>query len=387
MKNCGFLLIPCSESERTNGGVIFRKGKARGRSGASTMIDEQHRIYGKAPGSYPNREALEPKPSNFPFVLSVLRSGIILIAGVFVTVLSPVIAAEKEAVPTWTDVKSAKQARPEFELQGEYKVEVDGTRLGLQVADVDQGQFHVLFYQGGLPGDGWNGDAIETALVHRDDLEAIIEGVKRVVRKSPTLGKKAPEGAMVIFDGEPTEHVKGTIDKGILWAGSSTTTPVGDFHMHVEFRLPYKPSRPLSSQDRGNSGLYIYDNYEIQVLDSFGLDFVTENNAVPTESLNSQWCGSFYKAKTPDVPMAFPPLVWQTYDIDFTAPKFEGEEKVSNARATVRHNGVLIHDDYELEGGTGNGGKRPEKEKGTILFQGHGNPTAFRNVWMIPGGE
>jgi hypothetical protein len=127
----------------------------------------------------------------------------------------------------------------------------------------------------------------------------------------------------------------------------------------------------------------VFNNYEVQVLDSFGLDFDTENNAVETESLNSQWCGSFYKVKTPDVPMAFPPLQWQTYDIDFTAPRFKDGEKVKNARFTIRHNGVLIHDDVELLTGTGAGGKRPEKAEGTILFQEHGNPASYRNIWMI----
>ncbi|MEM1442267.1 MAG: DUF1080 domain-containing protein, partial [Verrucomicrobiota bacterium] len=149
-----------------------------------------------------------------------------------------------------------------------------------------------------------------------------------------------------------------------------------------EFRLPYKPARNLSSQDRGNSGLYVFNNYEIQIVDTFGLDLDSENNAVETESENSQWCGSFYKFKTPDVPMSFPPLEWQTYDIDYTAPRFEEDKKVANARFTVRHNGRIIHDDVELPKGTGNGGKRPEKEEGLLFFQNHGNPVALRNIWL-----
>ena len=74
----------------------------------------------------------------------------------------------------------------------------------------------------------------------------------------------------------------------------------------------------------------------------------------------------------------------ETYDIDFTAPKFDASgNKTANARITVVHNGVKIHDNVELPKGTGAGGSRPEVAKGPILFQGHGNPTAYRNVWLV----
>jgi len=286
--------------------------------------------------------------------------------------------AEKVAVRTYTNTEEASE-RSEFSIQGEY----EGEGKGVQVADLDKGVFHVLTYQGGLPGAGWDGKAIKAEKLDREHVGALVESLSRVERTSPTQGKEAPEGAMVIFDGEPNNLIKGNIEDGVLWAGASTTQPVGDFKLHLEFSVPYKPARPLSSQDRGNSGIYIFGNYEVQIMDTFGLDFAVENNAIEIGSLNSQWCGSFYKFKTPDVPMSFPPLRWQTYDIDFTAPRFEGEDKVENARVTVRHNGVLIHDDLELPGGTGNGAMRPEAPKGTILFQGHGNPVAFRNVWLV----
>lgn len=290
-----------------------------------------------------------------------------------------VIAAPKTVVPIWTDAKKAAAAHQDFKLQGEYTVE----GVGLQAADLGEGMFHVLTYTGGLPGAGWNGEKIKVEKLGREDLQARVADMKRVERKSPTLGKKAPDGAIVVFDGEQTEHFKGKVENGVLWSGAETTTPTGDFTMHLEFRLPFKPARNLSSQDRGNSGVYIFNNYELQVIDTFGLDFDTENNAVETESLNSQWCASLYKFKTPDEPMAYPPLQWQTYDIDFTAPKFEGDKKVKNARITLKHNGVIVHDDVELENGTGAGGKRPEKAESVIFFQDHGNPVAFRNIWMV----
>ncbi len=288
-------------------------------------------------------------------------------------------AAPKTTVPLWTDPKKAAAAHHDFELQGEYT----GDETGLQAADLGEGIFHVLTYAGGLPGDGWNGESIKAEKLGREDLKARVADMKRVERKSPTMGQKAPEGSIVVFDGEQTEHFKGKVEDGILWSGGETTTPTGDFTMHLEFRLPFKPDRNLSSQDRGNSGVYIFDNYELQVIDTFGLDFDSENNAVELESLNSQWCASLYKFKTPDQPMAYPPLQWQTYDIEFTAPRFDGDQKVKNARITLKHNGVLVHEDVELPGGTGAGGKRPEKPESVVFFQDHGNPVAFRNIWMV----
>ena len=82
--------------------------------------------------------------------------------------------------------------------------------------------------------------------------------------------------------------------------------------------------------------------------------------------------------------MCFPPLSWQTYDIDFQAPKFENGEKVADATITVKHNGVIIHDKVSLPTGTGAGGVRKEVPTGPIIFQGHGNPVFYRNIWIIP---
>lgn len=291
-------------------------------------------------------------------------------------------AAPKDEVPVWTDPKKA-DVHPQFAVQGEYLSGEGESKKGIQVAALDGGKYHVLTYGGGLPGDGWDGIEPVATLVDEADIAEFKKGAERVERESPTLGAAPPEGAVVLFDGEKNDRVKGEIADGLLWAGSETTVPMGDFSLHLEFRLPYKPARLISSQDRGNSGVYLFDNYEIQVIDTFGLSFAEGGNAIETESANTQWCASFYKFKTPDVPMSYPPLRWQTYDIDFTAPRFENGEKVENARITVRHNGVLVHDDVELPKGTGAGGNRPEKEKGTILFQGHGNPVAFRNVWAV----
>ncbi len=283
----------------------------------------------------------------------------------------------------WTDPATATKEHPDFSLEGEYRGKLDGKKIGLQATSLDDGKFLVLTYPGGLPGASWDGGALKSEILLRSGLESRVKDLKRIERSSPTIGKKPPAGAIIIFNGKANSHIRGEVKDGLLWAGSETLTEVGDFLMHLEFRLPFKPWRLPSSQDRGNSGVYIFNSYEIQVLDSFALDLKSENNAIKLQSLNTQWCGSFYKSKLPDVPMAFPPLIWQTYDIEFTAPRFDAAgKKAANARVTVRQNGVLIHDDVELEKGTGAGAKRPEKARGTILFQGHGNPTAFRNVWI-----
>lgn len=291
--------------------------------------------------------------------------------------------AQKPEVKIWTDPEKAAAENPAFSLQGEYQGGGVEEGIGIQVADINDGKFLLTKYTAGLPGAGWDGKGIESKVVTTDELKEELAHVNRVERESPTMGAKPPEGAIVVFDGKQTDHVKGEIKDGLLWAGSQSTTKVGDFTAHLEFRLPYKPGRMPSSQDRGNSGVYIFNNYETQVLDSFALPLDAEKVPFKVQSDPKQWCGSFYKTKLPDTPMCFPPLRWQTYDIEFTAPKFEGDKKIKNARITVKQNGVLIHDDVELQKGTGAGGSRPEKEKDIINLQGHGNPVAFRNFWIL----
>ncbi|MCH2205065.1 MAG: DUF1080 domain-containing protein [Lentisphaerales bacterium] len=283
-------------------------------------------------------------------------------------------SAAKDKVPTWTDAKVATKEHPGFSLQGEYIKD----EIGVQAAAMKDGQFLVSTYQGGLPGAGWDKSKIKSEVLSTAQLKTKVSGFSKQTRVSPTMGKPAPENAiMKMPDG--FENVK----DGILMAGGKTKKNVGSFKMHVEFMLPFKPKRNPSNQDRGNSGVYIFNNYEIQVLDTFALDFDASNNAMPMESANKQWCGSFYKMKLADINMALPPLTWQTYDIDFNAPVFENGKKVKNARITVFHNGIIIHDDFELKTGTGAGAKRKQLAKGPIFFQNHGNPTMFRNVWIV----
>jgi len=285
---------------------------------------------------------------------------------------------------TWTDPEKAAAEHPDFLLQGEYVGEHNGAKTGLQAASLNNGRFLVAAYQGGLPGDGWDRSKVESSVLEREALENRVKGLKRVERESMTLGRKPPLGAVVIFDGEKTDKIEGRVENGLLWPPAKTTDTFGDFQMHLEFRMPFKPSVNPSSQDRGNSGIYIFDRYECQILDTFALDFDRDNNPVNLESDSNQWGACLYKFKEADINMCYPPLQWQTYDIKFTAPVFVDDKKSANARITLWHNGVKVHDDVELPKGTGLGGTRAEIAEGFIHFQDHANPVAFRNVWILP---
>ena len=283
-------------------------------------------------------------------------------------------AAEKKPEPVWTDAVTAAREVPNFDLIGEY-VSRDKT-LALQANLLPGGKFLVATYQGGLPGAGWDKTKIVSKVMAPEDLQQALKGFKKTKRVSPSQGKKAPEEAILKFPQDFPE-----VKDGLLWSGVKTHKELESFQMHLEFRVPLKPGHNPSSQKRGNSGIYIFHNYEVQVLDSFALDLEQKNNAIRAESENTQWCGALYKAKIPDLNMAFPPLTWQTYDILFHAPRFQGEKKIRNARITVVHNGVKIHDKVELKTGTGAGARGKQVAKGAIHFQGHGNPVVYRNVW------
>jgi len=142
----------------------------------------------------------------------------------------------------------------------------------------------------------------------------------------------------------------------------------------------------LSHPDRGNSGVFAVGAYEVQISDTFGLD--PEPRAWREQALLKKpntWGGSVYGLRAADVNMCLPPLSWQSFDLKFTAARFDGEQKISNARITVWQNGVLIHEDFELPLGTGGGpsGPRAEVARGPITFQNHHNPVQFRNIWLV----
>lgn len=208
--------------------------------------------------------------------------------------------------------------------------------------------------------------------------------MESVQRLSPTLGKKAPANAVVLL-GEETKaldswHKKDKneykpaewkLENGVMEVrGSSIMTKqeFGDFKLHLEFRTPFMPD--ARGQGRGNSGVYMLGRYELQVLDSYGLDGYDNE------------CGGIYQCGRPDINMCAPPMQWQTYDIDFTTAKFENGSKVKNARVTILHNGVVIHNDRELPKPTPGGVSNEDAEKGPLYLQDHSNPVQYRNIWI-----
>jgi hypothetical protein len=300
--------------------------------------------------------------------------------------------------PVYTD---PDKADADFAIQGEYSGSLDtdegAKKLGVQIIALGDGKFQGVGYVGGLPGDGWNGEEPERVDGALADGVAKFEGtyangavskgeiavtdkdgnslgtLKRVERKSPTLGEKPPEAAVVLFDGTSADGWEGgkMTDDGLLMPGTTSKRRFGSHKVHIEFRLPYMPLD--RGQGRGNSGIYVQGRYEVQMLDSFGLK--GEHNE----------CGGIYSVKNPDVNMCLPPLAWQTYDIEYTAAKFDGDKLVASPRVTVYHNGAKIHDDVELPGNrnTTAAPSAPGPEPGPVYVQDHGNPVRYRNIWVV----
>jgi len=187
----------------------------------------------------------------------------------------------------------------------------------------------------------------------------------------------------VLHDGGPVHRLTGKHERDFFWAGARTAMQHGDIHLHVEFRTPFRPSLPLGHANRGNSGIYLLQRYEIQICDSFGLARTADGLPYEPAAIADRWCGCVYHTAPVDIRMDLPPLTWQTYDIDFTAPRFAGGKKTGNARVTVRHNGVMVVNDLELRSGTGAKSNVAEVPTAYTWFQSHSNPVAFRNVWMI----
>ncbi len=335
-------------------------------------------------------------------------------------VVLPAFAANPKPKDVWTDPHDPTLPAA-FKIQGEYA----GNHIGVQVIDLGKDTLQAVVLPGGLPGAGWDGKnkSLLTGKLEGDmvkfspvsgkrrylaqdpdqfsatskfppmgqaDYTGTADGntfklntpdgksveLKKAMRHSPTLEAKAPEGALVLFDGTSMS----ALDSGRLDEKTKLLNTDGHYNIrskkkfnnysaHLEFLLPYRPAG--RGQGRANSGFYQVDMYEVQILDSFGLD--GKNNE----------CGGVYSMIAPKVNMCLPPLMWQTYDVDFTNAVAEGGKVVKKARLTLKHNGVLVHDNVEINGKTGGARNDPEGTPGPIQLQGHGNPLQFRNIWIV----
>jgi len=323
------------------------------------------------------------------------RNGLIL-AGM-VLVLGAMGVAKGETAAAADPAKVDKDFAIQGEYVGEYAEDPDEkTKVGAQIIALGDGKFQVVGYPGGLPGDGWDNEVRERIDGEAKDGAAVFVGqtltgtvkegvmtvvnregkqvatLKKVLRKSVTLGAKPPAGAVVLFDGTSADEWKEgkMTEEGLLMQGTETQRKFKDCSLHVEFRLPYEPKG--RGQGRGNSGVYMQGCFETQVLDSFGLE--AKNNE----------CGGIYSVADPLLPMSYPPLSWQTYDIDFTAPVFDATgKKTKNATMTVKFNGVLIHEKVEVPGPTTAAPRKESVEGGPIYIQDHGHAVRFRNIWVV----
>lgn len=308
---------------------------------------------------------------------------------------------------TMTDPDGKDQ---DFDLTGEFTGSIQPSRfgsqtMGLQVVSMGAGRFQGRLLVGGLPGAGWNSFAqirltgeregrkltllggpyaislqgiAKAAIVRFKEGDYSIGQLERVHRESPTLNATVPSGGNLLFQGGESAEFDTALwtkaevtPEGYLKAGAETFYGYRDFKLHVEFRTPFMPN--ARGQSRGNSGVYLNGRHEIQILDSFGLAGGEDDG------------GAIYRNKKPDVNMCLPPLQWQTYDITYQAPVFNAKgKKIENALVTVLHNGVLIHNEVEVDGQTGLHAPEETDQLMALKLQNHGTPVVFRNIWIAP---
>ena len=196
---------------------------------------------------------------------------------------------------------------------------------------------------------------------------------------------KPPAGALVLFDGRDASHwrsvstglgVPWQVTNGILTVvpgtGNIRTEQVfEDYLLHVAFSIP--PTAPGTAEGSlGNSGIYLDESYEIQIMDSFGRPIAGANET-----------GSIYGQRDPSTNAALPAGTWESFDIDYRTPRWNGLTKTSHARVSVWWNGVLVQNDIAIPTPTGAG--QPETPlPGPVVLQDLVGPVQFRNIWLLP---
>lgn len=283
-------------------------------------------------------------------------------------------------------VPAAAVVVAEAEDRYRIRVETADTGTGREGANIEvyghaRGSECLIWDRSG--GYHWNGGIKDGRLSLRSAYGQNFE-LDKVVRKSPKEGLKPPAGAVVLLPYKEgvkpdlsawTNQKWKALENGAMQVSKGATRTQERFghikHLHLEFWLPLEPLN--RGQGRGNSGLFLNDTYEVQILDSFGL----------VETAGD--CGSLYNVKRPDVNASLPPLTWQTYDIEFRAPRLNDDGSVREApRITVYLNGVKIHDKVEIPHATANP-KAKTRATGPLQLQDHGHPIQFRNIWLVKG--
>ena len=194
-----------------------------------------------------------------------------------------------------------------------------------------------------------------------------------------------PEAAVVLFDGTDLSDWAKLDGEAPAWevADGAMTVTAGagdivtrerftDCLLHLEFMTPDMPD--ATGQAKGNSGVFLQGRYEIQVLDSYGIDVPGMGD-----------CGAIYNQFASLVNACKPPLEWQTYDVIFRAARVgEAGEIAENARVTVLQNGIVIQNNVQMLGTTGGATDEDAAEPGPLRLQDHGNPVKYRNIWIVP---
>jgi len=253
----------------------------------------------------------------------------------------------------------------------------------------EQSKQHPTWWPAPATSQGWSGRFAQGTFILTTPQGASVTLATHAVG-APTIDLPPPAGAVVLIGPDSTVEsiqkawlkagttepttwtvLPGGILEGVPKSGSALSRQTfGDCTVHLEFRLPFEPSK--RGQLRANSGLYFQGRYETQILDSFGLQGVDNE------------CGGFYKIAKPRVNACAPPLIWQTYDAVFHAAGFTNGKQTRPAQVTLRHNGILIHSDQALDHATTAShfdiGPTPQG----IYLQDHGHAVQFRNLWVLP---
>ncbi len=221
---------------------------------------------------------------------------------------------------------------------------------------------------------------IQTCPVHAEEYLNGIKWQPPAIIQPGEADSDAPSDAIILFDGTDLSKWNNgenwPVKDGLAFSGKGkivSKEEFGDCQVHVEWSAPLPVKG--KGQGRGNSGIFLMDKYEIQVLDSY------EN-----ETYHDGQAGAIYKQTPPAVNAMRPPGQWNTYDIYWTAPRFADDGSLkSPAYITAVHNGVLILNHFELKGDTPYNRPpeyRAHAPQGPISIQDHGNPVRFRNIWV-----